>query len=73
MKKRVTEQDYVKACRKGSREAEIELHGRPVHVRKIHRSKKAYDRKKMKAGLKRLPYFFAVCQSQVTSSGRLSI
>ncbi len=73
MKKRVTEQNYVKACRKGSREAEIELHGRPVHIRRIHRSKKTYDRKKMKAGLKRLPYFFTICQSHVALSGCLSI
>lgn len=58
MKKRITEQDYLKAHRKASREEEIAQHGRPVGQSRVHRSKKAYDRKKTKAGLKRLPFDF---------------
>ena len=58
MKKRITEQDYLKAHRKASREEEIARHGRPVGQSRVHRSKKAYDRKKTKAGLKRLPFDF---------------
>lgn len=58
MKKRITEQDYLKAHRKASREEEIARHGRPVGQSRVHRSKRAYDRKKTKAGLKRLPFDF---------------
>lgn len=50
--------EYVKANRKGSREAEIEMYGHPIHYHRICVSKKVYDRKKMKAGDRRLPYFF---------------
>ena len=50
MKKRITEQDYLKAHRKASREEEIARHGRPVGQSRVHRSK-AYDRKKTKAGV----------------------
>ena len=52
MKKRITEQDYLKAHRKASREEEIARHGRPVGQSRVHRSKKT------KAGLKRLPFDF---------------
>ncbi len=49
-KKSFTLHDYVKANRKASREAEIEAYGHPIcHVR-IHKSKKIYSRKRMKAG-----------------------
>lgn len=51
MKKRITEQDYLKAHRNASREEEIARHGRPVGQSRVHRSKKAYDRKKTKAGV----------------------
>lgn len=51
MKKRITEQDYLKAHRKASREEEIARHGHPVGQSRVHRSKKAYDRKKTKAGV----------------------
>jgi len=57
MKKRKQEQDYLKASRKGSREAEIGLYGRPLTHMRVHRSKKTYNRKTMKAGLKDLPDF----------------
>ena len=51
IKKKHTHSDYVKAARRGSREAELEFHGRPVPHSKVHKSKKIYDRKKSKAGL----------------------
>lgn len=60
MKKKVTEQDYIKACRRASRDAEIEMHGRPLHRKKVHKSKKAYSRKDNKAGLRDLPYLFSM-------------
>lgn len=48
--------DYVKSARRGSREAEIELYGKPINHRKVVTSKKVYDRKKDKADIKGLPY-----------------
>lgn len=50
--------DYIKAARRGSREAEIELYGKPINQRKIIPSKKVYNRKKSKAGDKGLPYLY---------------
>jgi len=51
--------EYIKANRKGSREAELENHGRPVSHNRIHVSKKVYNRKRMKADAPRhLPFFF---------------
>ena len=48
-KLRITEQDYLKANRKASRQEEIESHGHPVQGRAmIHKSKKVYDRNRMK-------------------------
>ena len=55
---RITEADYIKAHRKASREEEIASHGHLVHHRKVHISKKAYNRRKLKAGDKGLPLFF---------------
>ncbi|RGK78754.1 hypothetical protein DXC95_02880 [Parabacteroides sp. 20_3] len=53
--------EYIKANRKGSREAELENHGRPVSHNRIHVSKKVYNRKRMKADVQRhLPYLFLV-------------
>lgn len=53
--------DYIKANRKGSREAEIENHSRPVSYNRVHVSKKVYNRKKNKADRnKDLPYLFLV-------------
>lgn len=37
--------DYLKAIRKADREMEIELMGKWSQKTKIHKSKKAYDRK----------------------------
>ncbi|NDV58423.1 hypothetical protein [Bacteroides sp. 519] len=48
-------EDYVKAARKGSREAEIEMYGRPINHQKVFKSKKVYDRKKIKASDRGLP------------------
>lgn len=55
MKKKQTHDDYIKAARRGSREAELELHGHPVPRNRVHKSKKTYDRKKAKAVLNELP------------------
>lgn len=38
--------DYVKSCRKANREEEIEMYGKPLKIRHIQKSKKAYSRKK---------------------------
>ncbi|MEG2121582.1 MAG: hypothetical protein RRZ64_05960 [Rikenellaceae bacterium] len=60
MKKMKTKElDYIKASRKGSREAEIEDHARPISFKRVHKSKKVYDRKRNKAEHnKALPYLF---------------
>ncbi len=59
MKEKITKEDYIKAHRKLSREEEIQSHGHPVSHQRIHVSKKVYNRKKMKAGDKGLPYFLS--------------
>jgi len=47
---RITEGDYVKANRRAARLEEIEAHGKPVALRTVlHKSRKAYDRKRLKA------------------------
>ena len=57
--KKITLQDIIRINRKLSREEEIAQHGRPGPHRKVHASKKVYNRKKRKADLnKELPYFF---------------
>ncbi len=46
---RITEADYMLAQRRAARLEEIEVHGKPVSFRKaLHKSKKAYDRKRLK-------------------------
>lgn len=49
-KTKITEQDYLIAVRRANRELEIELHGKQVSMRggRVHKSKKAYDRNRMK-------------------------
>ena len=60
-KKKDSFMDYIKANRKGSREAEIENHGHPVSFNRVHVSKKVYNRKRDKADARRhLPYLFLV-------------
>lgn len=43
---KITINDFIKASRKGSREAEIELYGHPINFSKIFKNKKKYSRKK---------------------------
>ena len=40
-----TEKDFIKASRRGSREAEIEFYGKPINFNKTHKNKKKYTRK----------------------------
>ena len=40
-----TEKDFIKASRRGSREAEIEYYGKPISYKKIFRNHKKYNRK----------------------------
>lgn len=48
-KLRITNKDFMLANRKAAREEEIALHGKQVSMRSVlHKSKKAYDRNKMK-------------------------
>lgn len=46
--KQTKQLDYIKANRKASREAEIEMYGKPISYLKIPQSKKVYNRKKEK-------------------------
>ena len=50
MKKlRITEADFMLANRRAARMEEISEHGRPVSMRSaLHKSKKVYDRKRLK-------------------------
>ena len=58
-KKAFALEEYVKANRKGSREAEIESHGHPVCYNRVHVSKKVYKRKRYNADARRcLPYLY---------------
>ena len=57
-KKKDSFMDYIKANRKGSREAEIENHGHPVSFNRVHVSKKVYNRKRdKKVSEKAHPFF----------------
>ena len=49
-KKTITEQDYIKGVKKANRELEIAMFGKQVSMRGgvKHKSKKAYDRNRMK-------------------------
>lgn len=49
-KTRITEKDYITAMKRANRELEIALFGKQVSMRGgvKHKSKKAYDRKKLK-------------------------
>lgn len=69
MKTKITQCDYICAFRKASREAEIEDHGRPVNVSRVHKSKKVYDRKRSKAEHKKaLPYFFVHSKQMILAA-----
>ena len=55
-KLRITEADFMLANRRAARLEEIAEHGRPVSFRKaIHKSKKVYDRKRLKRAGENLP------------------
>ena len=43
--KKISDEDILKAYRRGSREAEFEMFGRPLPINKLHKNKKAYTRK----------------------------
>ena len=46
---RITQADFMLANRRAARLEEIAEHGRPVSLRKaLHKSKKVYDRKRLK-------------------------
>ena len=48
-KLRITEADFMLANRRAARLEEIAEHGRPVSFRKaLHKSRKVYDRKRIK-------------------------
>lgn len=49
-KKQITQLDYIIAVKKADREHEIALYGKQISMRptNIHKSKKVYNRKKMK-------------------------
>ncbi|MCQ2607538.1 MAG: hypothetical protein MJ197_02475 [Bacteroidales bacterium] len=55
-KQTITKEDYLRANRKASREMEISMFGHPLQHQRIHKSKKVYDRNKLKAGDKNLPF-----------------
>lgn len=68
MKKRITQDDYIKANRKASREAEIEMYGHPICHTRVHQSKKVYNRKKIKATDKKLPLSSCTSRQNVIQS-----
>jgi hypothetical protein len=56
--------DPLKAARRGSREAEIGMYDHPLPKHKVHKSKKHYNRKTVKARLKKdEPLFLKTIQS----------
>ncbi len=57
-KRKITREDYLRANRKASREAEIDYFGHALCHTRVHKSKKIYDRNKIKAGDKHLPFLF---------------
>ncbi|MCK9446746.1 hypothetical protein M0Q50_07805 [bacterium] len=48
---RITQEDYIKANRKGSRDAELEISNGFNTMHKIHKSKKSYNRKDNKISI----------------------
>lgn len=53
--------EYIKINRKLSREEEIAKYGRPIRIFGIHKSKKIYDRKRMKNEFSGENSFFLFC------------
>lgn len=57
MNTKITQEDYIKAYRKASREEEIRLYGKQIFNRtNIHKSKKAYNRRRDR----KIPSFFLI-------------
>lgn len=55
--KKITEQDYIKANRKASREIEIITYGKQISNRVVvHKSKKQYNRQRDR----KIPLFFSL-------------
>ena len=54
---KITQEDYIKANRKASREEEIRLYGKQIYNRHIvHKSKKKYNRKRDR----KIPLFYCI-------------
>ena len=68
-KKKDSFMDYIKANRKGSREAEIENHGHPVSFNRVHVSKKVYNRKRDKADASEASALFRTLSFATISAG----
>jgi hypothetical protein len=58
MKPKKQPNDPLKAARKGSREAEIGMYDHPLPKHIVHQSKKNYNRKTVKARLKKGEFCF---------------
>lgn len=61
-------QNPLKAARRGSREAEIEMYGRPIPQHKIHQSPKQYNRAKAKVDLKKDRPFDLISEARQRTS-----
>lgn len=48
---RITEKDFIKGINKGSREAEIEMYGKPICLHHTFKNKKKYTRKQKYKGV----------------------
>lgn len=65
MKTQITQEDYIKANRKASREEEIRLYGKQIYNRHIiHKSKKQYNRKRDR----KIPYFIKKIRKYVSKT-----
>jgi hypothetical protein len=54
---KITQEDYIKANRKASREEEIKLYGKQIYNRHIvHKSKKKYNRQRDR----KIPLFYCI-------------
>ena len=68
-KKKDSFMDYIKANRKGSREAEIENHGHPVSFNRVHVSKKVYNRKRDKADARSICLICTLSFATISAGG----
>lgn len=58
--------EYIKINRKLSREEEIAKYGRPIRIFGIHKSKKIYDRKRIKNEFSGENSFFFVLLTKIS-------